>query len=95
MPENLQAPMRKRSSAKTCLRARGAQLNRRAVIARERIPRPQERRRSSLEAEILFLRRQLALYMERGVKPRRIDSATRVSLAFLRAGSHGARRWSS
>jgi putative transposase len=41
------------------------------------------RRRSSLEAEILFLRRQLALYMERGVKPRRIDSATQVSLAFL------------
>jgi hypothetical protein len=44
MPENLQAPMRKRSSAKTCLRAGGAQLNRRAVIARERIPRPQEQR---------------------------------------------------
>ena len=41
------------------------------------------RRRSSLEAEILFLRRQLALYTERGVKPRRIDSATRVILAFL------------
>jgi hypothetical protein len=39
--------------------------------------------RSSLEAGILFLRRQLALYMERGVKPRRIDAATRVSLAFL------------
>ena len=30
------------------------------------------RPRSSLEAEILFLRRQLALYMERGVKPRRM-----------------------
>jgi len=27
--------------------------------------------------------RQLALYVERGVKPRRIDAATRVSLAFL------------
>jgi hypothetical protein len=35
------------------------------------------------EAENLFLRRQLALYMERGVKPRRIDAATRVSLAVL------------
>jgi hypothetical protein len=34
--------MRKRSTAKTCLRAGGAQLNRRAVIARARIPRPQE-----------------------------------------------------
>ena len=37
----------------------------------------------SLEAENLVLRRQLALYKERGVKPRRIDAATRVSLAFL------------
>jgi hypothetical protein len=33
--------------------------------------------------EILFLRRQLALYVERGVKPRRVDAATRVSLALL------------
>ena len=41
------------------------------------------RPRKSLGAEILFLRRQLALYVERGVKPRRIDAATRVSLAFL------------
>ena len=41
------------------------------------------RPRKSLEAEILFLRRQLALYVERGVKPRRIDAATRASLAFL------------
>jgi putative transposase len=39
--------------------------------------------RGSLEAEILVLRRQLAWYMERGVKPRRINAATRVSLAFL------------
>jgi putative transposase len=37
--------------------------------------------RQSLHAEVLFLRRQLALYVERGVKPRRIDAATRVSLA--------------
>ncbi len=36
-----------------------------------------------LVAENLFLRRQLALYRERGVKPRRIDIATRVSLALL------------
>ncbi len=33
------------------------------------------RPRESLEAEILFLRRQLALYRERGVKPRRVDAA--------------------
>jgi putative transposase len=37
----------------------------------------------SIEAENLFLRRQLALYKERGVKPRRIDSVTRITLAFL------------
>jgi hypothetical protein len=37
----------------------------------------------SIQAENLFLRRQLALYIERGVKPRRIDSATRIALALL------------
>jgi transposase InsO family protein len=37
----------------------------------------------SLAAEILFLRRQLALYKERGRKPQRIDPATRVSLVLL------------
>ena len=34
-------------------------------------------------AENLFLRRQLAMYVERGVKPRRPDVATRGSLALL------------
>jgi putative transposase len=37
----------------------------------------------SVQAENLFLRRQLALYIERGVKPRRIDPATRIVLALL------------
>jgi hypothetical protein len=37
----------------------------------------------SIQAENLFLRRQLALFKERGVQPRRIDSATRISLAIL------------
>lgn len=37
----------------------------------------------SIEAENLFLRRQLALYVERGFKPRRIDPVTRIRLAFL------------
>ena len=37
----------------------------------------------SVHAENLFLRRQLALYIERGVQPRRRDAATRVSLALL------------
>ena len=37
----------------------------------------------ALRAENLFLRRQLALYMERGVRPHRVDAATRISLALL------------
>jgi hypothetical protein len=37
----------------------------------------------SVKAENLFLRRQLALYVERGVNPRRVDTATRISLALL------------
>jgi transposase InsO family protein len=41
------------------------------------------RSRRCLAAENLFLRRQLALYEERGQKARRVDAATRVSLAWL------------
>jgi hypothetical protein len=41
------------------------------------------RSKESVRAENLFLRRQLALYMERGVRPRQIDAPTRVSLAVL------------
>ena len=37
----------------------------------------------SVRAENLLLRRQLALFLERGVRPRRVDAATRVSLAAL------------
>ena len=37
----------------------------------------------STAAEILVLRRQLALYKERAIKPRRIDRVTRISLALL------------
>jgi len=37
----------------------------------------------SVQAENLFLRRQLALFKEHGVQPRRIDAATRISLAIL------------
>ena len=36
-----------------------------------------------MQAENLFLRRQLALFKERGIQPRRVDSATRISLAVL------------
>jgi hypothetical protein len=38
---------------------------------------------SSIRAVNLVLRRQLARFMERGVKPRRVDQATRVSLALF------------
>ncbi len=41
------------------------------------------RSRQSIENENLFLRRQLALYVERGVKPRRVDPATRITLALV------------
>jgi hypothetical protein len=41
------------------------------------------RPRRAIAAEALVLRRQLALFQERGIKPRRVDSATRISLALL------------
>ena len=41
------------------------------------------RPRKAIAAENLFLRRQLALYQERKVDPRRIDPATRITLALL------------
>ena len=37
----------------------------------------------AIRAENLVLRRQLARYLERGIKPRRVDYATRVSLAMF------------
>lgn len=39
--------------------------------------------RTRLGAENLFLRKQLALYVERQVKPRRADDATRIALVIL------------
>ena len=38
---------------------------------------------SAIRAENLVLRKQLAAYIERGIKPRRLDHAGRVSLALL------------
>jgi len=38
---------------------------------------------TSVQAENLFLRRELGLFKERGVQPCRPDAATRISLAFL------------
>jgi hypothetical protein len=41
------------------------------------------RSQARLAAENLFLRKQLALYVERQVKPRRADDATRIALVAL------------
>jgi putative transposase len=41
------------------------------------------RSNAALRAENLFLRKQLALYLERKTKPRRADDATRLALALL------------
>jgi putative transposase len=41
------------------------------------------RSHSQLAAENLFLRKQLAFYVERQVKPRRADDATRITLGAL------------
>jgi hypothetical protein len=41
------------------------------------------RPRARLAAENLFLRKQLALYIERQVRPRRADDATRLTLVGL------------
>src|SRR5215831_15951190 len=38
---------------------------------------------AALKAENLFLRKQLALYLEREVKPRRATDATRLSMVLL------------
>jgi len=40
------------------------------------------RSRTSLAAENLFLRKQLAFYQERKIKPRRFDNVTRFMLVF-------------
>jgi hypothetical protein len=41
------------------------------------------RSRTSIAAENLFLRKQLAFYQERKVKPRRADNPTRLTLVVL------------
>jgi hypothetical protein len=52
------------------------------------------RQRRATAAEILVLRRQIALYQERGIKPRRIDAVTRISLALLSRLFTGETLWS-
>jgi hypothetical protein len=41
------------------------------------------RSRTQLAAENLFLRKQLACYIERQVRPRRTDNASRIALVLL------------
>ena len=41
------------------------------------------RSKSSLAAENLFLRKELAFYQERGIKPRRTSQSTRLALLWL------------
>jgi hypothetical protein len=41
------------------------------------------RSKTSLAAENLFLRKQLGFYQERRIRPRRIDSSTRLTLVWL------------
>jgi putative transposase len=48
-----------------------------------------------LAGENMFLRKQLALYLEREVKPRRADDATRIALLVLSRLVDGLRSWSS
>jgi hypothetical protein len=47
------------------------------------LPRLMVRSRTQLAAENLFLRKQLACYIERQVRPRRTDDASRIALALL------------
>ena len=47
------------------------------------------RSRTSLAAENLFLRKQLAFYEERKVKPRRADNPNRLSLVLLSRSARG------
>ena len=50
---------------------------------------------SAIRAENLVLRKQLASYIERGIKPRRVDHATRVSLALFTRLFDWRDAWSS
>ena len=51
------------------------------------------RSRAQLAAEHLFLRKQLALYVERKVRPKRATSATRVALVSRLGRMDGPLQW--
>jgi hypothetical protein len=48
---------------------------------------------ASLAAEILFLRKQLAFYQERKIKPHRFDDAARLSMVLFSKLFEGIRRY--
>src|SRR5438093_8881176 len=68
------ARSRSRAALRTLLRIAGDLL---------RLVSAAGRSHAQLAAENLFLRKQLALYVERQVKPRRADDATRITLVIL------------
>ena len=68
------APSRSHTAVRTVLRVACDGLRFLSTLSRSR---------AQLAAENLFLRKQLALYMERQVKPRRADDATRIALVAL------------
>jgi hypothetical protein len=70
--------MRKRSSSSTVCRTTV-----RLLVDALRLVSLGLRSRSHLAAENLFLRKQLALYQERRVKPRRADDSIRITLVML------------
>src|SRR5262249_34026179 len=70
----IMAPSRSRGAARRILRLVGD-------VAR--LVSGMVRSHAQLAAENLFLRKQLALYLERQVKPRRADDATRIALVAL------------
>ena len=51
--------------------------------------------KAALKAENLFLRKQMALYREHQVKPRRANDATRLALVLLSRLFPGKMHWSS
>jgi len=50
---------------------------------------------AAIKAENILLRKQLAPYLEREVKPRRATDATRLSMVFSLGSSHGRTFWST
>jgi len=65
---------RSRAAARTVLRIIGDVVRLASAVMRSH---------AQLAAENLFLRKQLALYVERQVRPRRADDATRIVLVAL------------